>query len=63
MDGRLGEGLSLVSTICQFVENPLGRLVTLKWLSVIDIDDEGLEFQFCNVGFVPGSHSSQRPLS
>jgi len=55
MDGRLGEGLSLVSTICQFVENPLGRLVTLKWLSVIDIDDD--------VGFVPGSRSSQRPLS
>ena len=53
MDGRLGEGLSLVST-CQFVENPLGRLVTLKWLSVIDIDDD--------VGFVPGSRSSQRPL-
>jgi len=29
MDGRLGEGLSMVSTICQFVENPLARLVTL----------------------------------
>ena len=55
MDGRLGEGLILVSTIFQFVENPLGRLVTLKWLSVIDIDDD--------VGFVPGSRSSQRPLS
>ena len=55
MDGRLGEGLILVSTIFQFVENPLGRLVTLKWLSVIDIDDD--------VVFVPGSRSSQRTLS
>ena len=53
-------GLNLVSTISQFVKNPVGRLVELKWLSVFVIDDEGLQCQqkiSIYVGFVPGSCS------
>lgn len=55
-------GLNLVSTISQFVKNPVGRLVELKWLSVFVIDDEGLQCQqtiSIYIGFVPGSCSPQ----
>ena len=53
-------GLNLVSTISQFVKNPVGRLVELKRLSVFVIDDEGLQCQqtiSIYIGFVPGSCS------